>query len=195
MKLTEKKRQNIIEAAIEEFRQQGFLGAKTTQIAKRAGVSSRTLYKHFESKEELFRAISQIMIERNSIMAPVPYDPTRDLKEQLVEALNRYVEVITEPVAIGLNRMVISELLRDLERSRAFFTEFETHDYPVTQLLSQAMEAGAIRHADVTMAANQLLGLVKSFFFWPEFLLGEQQDLTGAMEDCVDMFLAHYLIK
>ena len=38
MKLTEKKRWSIIEAAIEEFREQGFLGAKTTRIAKRAGV-------------------------------------------------------------------------------------------------------------------------------------------------------------
>ena len=192
MKLTEKKRQNIIEAAIAEFRSQGFLGAKTTQIAKRAGVSSRTLYNHFESKEELFRAISQIMIERNSVMGPVSYDPTRDLKAQLVEALERYVEVITEPEAIGLNRMVISELLRDLDRSRTFFAEFETHDYPITQMLSEAMDAGALRRSDIRLAANQLLGLVKSFFFWPEFLLGEKQNVSGVMEDCVEMFLAHY---
>ena len=192
MKLTEKKRQNIIEAAIAEFRSQGFLGAKTTQIAKRAGVSSRTLYNHFESKEELFRAISQIMIERNSVMGPVSYDPTQDLKAQLVEALERYVEVITEPEAIGLNRMVISELLRDLDRSRTFFAEFETHDYPITQMLSEAMDAGALRRSDIRLAANQLLGLVKSFFFWPEFLLGEKQNVSGVMEDCVEMFLAHY---
>ncbi len=192
MKLTEKKRESIIEAAIEEFREQGFLGAKTTRIAKRAGVSSRTLYNHFKSKEDLFKAISRIMIERNTAMEPVEYDPERPLEAQLVDALERYVGVITEEKAIGLNRMVISELLRDLERSRTFFAEMATHDYPITELIKDAMEAGALRQADPKFAASQLLGLVKNFFFWPEFLLGEKLATKGAMQDCVLMFLAHY---
>ena len=192
MKLTEKKRKSIIEAAIEEFREQGFLGAKTTRIAKRAGVSSRTLYNHFESKEELFKAIAAIMVERNTAMEQVAYNPNQPLDKQLVNALERYVAVITETEVIGLNRMVISELLRDLQRSRAFFAEMATHDYPITQLIKEAMEAGALRHADPIFAANQLLGLVKTFFFWPEFLLGEKQKVDGIMQDCVAMFLSHY---
>ncbi|NER19527.1 MAG: TetR/AcrR family transcriptional regulator [Symploca sp. SIO1C2] len=192
MKLTEKKRKNIIEAAIEEFREQGFLGANTTRIAKRAGVSSRTLYNHFESKEELFKAISQIMIERNTAMKPVAYNPDQPLNQQLVDALERYVAVITEAEVMGLNRMVISELLRDLERSRAFFAEMVTHDYPITQLIKDAMEAGALRPAEPEYAASQLLGLVKNFFFWPEFLLGEKLASEGVMQDCVAMFLSHY---
>jgi len=192
MKLTEKKRKNIIEAAIEEFREQGFLGANTTRIAKRAGVSSRTLYNHFESKEELFKAISQIMIERNTAMEPVTYDPDQPLDTQLVDALERYVAVITEAEAMGLNRMVMSELLRDLERSRAFFAEMATHDYPITQLIKDAMAAGALRPVDPEYAASQLLGLVKNFFFWPEFLLGEKLTPEGVMQDCVAMFLSHY---
>lgn len=192
MKLTEKKRKDIIEAAIEEFRENGFLAAKTTNIAKRAAVSSRTLYNHFETKEALFDEITKIMLARNEAMAPVAYDPGRDLSEQLIEALERYVAVITEPEAIGLNRMVISEFLRDLDRSRAFFAETATHDYPVTELVAGAMEAGALRKADPTFATGQLLGLVKNFFFWPEFLLGEKQDMNGVMQDCVAMFIAHY---
>lgn len=192
MKLTEIKRKNIIDAAIAEFREQGFLGANTTRIAKRAGVSSRTLYNHFESKEELFHAITEIMIARNSAMAPVDYDPDRLLSEQLIDALERYVAVITDEEAIGLNRMVISEFLRDLDRSRAFFAETAAHDYPVTKLIADAMDAGALRKADPNYAAGQLLALVKNFFFWPEFLLGEKQEANGVMKDCVAMFLCYY---
>lgn len=192
MKLTEIKRKNILDAAIEEFREQGFLGAKTTSIAKRANVSSRTLYNHFESKEALFEAISQIMIEQNSRMEPVPYDPDRDLADQLKDALWRYVEVITEETALGLNRMVISELIRDLDRSRQFFAETVAHDYPMRRLIAEAMEAGAIRKADPALATNQLLALVKNFFFWPEFFLGESPTPKDVMDDCIAMFLAHY---
>lgn len=192
VKRTEKKRKDIIDAAIEEFREQGFLGAKTTAITKRANVSSRTLYNHFDSKEALFEAISDIMIAQNGSMPPVPYDPARDFPEQLEDALWRYVGVITEETAIGLNRMVISELIRDLDRSRQFFAETEAHDYPVTTLISEAMDAGVLRKSDPTLATNQLLALVKSFFFWPEFFLGETPTPKEVMEDCIAMFLAHY---
>lgn len=192
MKLTDKKRQNIIEAAISEFRENGFLVAKTTQIAKRAGVSSRTLYNHFETKEALFDAITEILIARNSAMDPVSYDASRDLSEQLTEALRRYVVVITDPEAIGLNRMVISEFLRDLDRSRRFFAETASHDYPVTQLVTEAMKAGALRQADPVFATGQLLAMVKNFYFWPEFLLGEAQPAEGILEECVAMFMAYY---
>lgn len=192
MKRTEKKRKDIIDAAIEEFREQGFLGAKTTTIAKNANVSSRTLYNHFESKEALFEAISEIMIERNWSMEPVPYDPDRDFVEQLKDALWRYIEVITEETALGLNRMVISELIRDLDRSRQFFTESATHDYPITRLISEAMDAGVIRQADASLATNQLLALAKNFFFWPEFFLGEKPTPKAVLDDCIAMFLAHY---
>lgn len=192
MKRTEKKRKDIIDAAIDEFREQGFLGAKTTSIAKKANVSSRTLYKHFESKEALFDAISDIMLEQNRSMEPVAYDPDRDFVEQLKDALWRYIEVITEETAIGLNRMVLSELIRNLDRSRSFFTETETHDYPMTRLIGEAMEAGVIRKADPAFATNQLLALAKNFFFWPEFFLGENPTPRDVMDDCIVMFLAHY---
>ena len=195
MKRTEKKRKDIIDAAIDEFKEQGFLGAKTTSIAKKANVSSRTLYNHFESKEALFDAISEIMLEQNRSMEPVVYDPDRDFGEQLKDALWRYVEVITEETAIGLNRMVLSELIRDLDRSQRFFTETESHDYPMTRLIREAMDAGVIRKADPVFATNQLLGLVKNFFFWPEFFLGENPTPKDVMDDCISMFLAHYNLE
>lgn len=170
-------------------------GAKTTSIAKKANVSSRTLYNHFESKEALFEAISQIMIERNWSMEPVAYDPDRDFVEQLKEALWRYVGVITDETAIGLNRMVISELIRDLDRSRQFFSESEAHDYPITRLISEAMDAGVIRKADPGFATSQLLALVKNFYFWPEFFLGESPTPKEVLDDCIAMFLTHYKRK
>ncbi|GAA6159116.1 MULTISPECIES: TetR/AcrR family transcriptional regulator [Ruegeria] len=192
MKRTEKKRKDIIDAAIDEFKEQGFLGAKTTSIAKKANVSSRTLYNHFESKEALFDAISEIMLEQNRSMEPVSYDPERDFVEQLRDALWKYIAIITEETAIGLNRMVLSELIRDLDRSRSFFTETETHDYPMTRLIEEAMDAGVIRKADPVFATNQLLALAKNFFFWPEFFLGENPTPREIMDDCIAMFLAHY---
>lgn len=77
MTLTERKRRSIVDAAIDEFGEHGFNGANMARIAQRAEVSSRTLYKHFESKDVLFDAISGLIIARNQAMRPFPYDPAR----------------------------------------------------------------------------------------------------------------------
>ena len=100
--------------------------------------------------------------------------------------------MITEETALGLNRMVVSELIRDLDRSRQFFTATEAHDYPITGLINGAMEAGMIRKADPGFATSQLLALIKNFFFWPEFFLGENPIPRDVLDDCVSMFMAHY---
>ncbi|MCR5057021.1 MAG: TetR/AcrR family transcriptional regulator [Clostridiales bacterium] len=47
----------IMKAAFEEFRTHGFPDASMRRIASAAGMSASGLYKHFESKEEMFSAL------------------------------------------------------------------------------------------------------------------------------------------
>src|SRR5690606_882915 len=56
-RLTDRKREAIIQAAIAEFRAHGFDITSMDKIAATAGVSKRTVYNHFPSKEELFAEI------------------------------------------------------------------------------------------------------------------------------------------
>lgn len=49
--------ENIIQAAMEEFSDKGFLGASLRQIVKKAGVTTGAFYGYFSSKEALFTAI------------------------------------------------------------------------------------------------------------------------------------------
>jgi TetR/AcrR family transcriptional regulator of autoinduction and epiphytic fitness len=56
-RLTDRKRQAIIEAAIDEFRTAGYETTSMDRIAARAEVSKRTIYNHFPSKEVLFAEI------------------------------------------------------------------------------------------------------------------------------------------
>ncbi len=47
----------IIRAASEEFSEQGFQGARTERIARRAGVNKAALYYHLGGKETLYNAV------------------------------------------------------------------------------------------------------------------------------------------
>ncbi|HEY0618876.1 MAG TPA: TetR/AcrR family transcriptional regulator, partial [Kribbella sp.] len=51
------KRQQILEAALTAFLENGYVGASMDQVAATASVSKQTVYKQFEDKEHLFHAI------------------------------------------------------------------------------------------------------------------------------------------
>ena len=197
MKLTEKKRKDILDAAIREFREQGFPAARVNRIAELAEVSKRTLYKHFESKEVLFQAITDILLEQIAATPKLRYRPDAPLRDQLTGAVRDYVTHLTGEHYMGLNRLVMSELLRDQELAQAFFARAAMQDGPIQALISEAMQAGALRQAEPGFAAGQLLSMVKHFLVWPLFLMGAKadQDAEAVISDCVEMFLAHYAAK
>jgi TetR/AcrR family transcriptional regulator of autoinduction and epiphytic fitness len=197
MKLTEKKRKDILDAAIREFREQGFPAARVNRIAELAEVSKRTLYKHFDSKEVLFQAITDILLEQIAATPKLRYLPDLPLREQLIPAVRDYVGHLTGDQYMGLNRLVMSELLRDQELAQAFFAKAAMQDSPISGLIGEAMQAGALREAEAGFAAGQLLSMVKHFLVWPQFLMGAKTEVDpdAVIADCVDMFLAHYSPK
>lgn len=193
MKLTERKRQSIIDAAIDEFREQGFLGANVTRIAKQAQVSIRTLYKHFETKEELFEVICDIMLEENSTKPLAHYDPSRELEDQLIESVTDYARDFESNDYIGLKRIVFSEFLRNQHRASTFFEKASAYEFPVENLVKEAIDAGELRKVDYKYVTNQLLGLIKTFLFWPTLLTGnKQREPEQIIADSVKMFLSYY---
>ncbi|WP_159965281.1 TetR/AcrR family transcriptional regulator [Profundibacterium mesophilum] len=194
MKLIEKKRKDILDAAIREFREQGFPAARVNRIAELAEVSKRTLYKHFESKEVLFQAITDILLEEIAATPKLRYLPGAPLRGQLFSAVQDYVGHLTGEEYMGLNRLVMSELLRDQDLAQAFFARAAMQDGPIQALIAEAMQAGALRQGDPGFAAGQLLSMVKHFLVWPQFLMGAKAgvDADAVIADCIDMVLAHY---
>ena len=55
LKLTDRKRQAVVDAAIAEFRASGFEATSMDKIAATAGVSKRTVYNHFPVKTNCSR--------------------------------------------------------------------------------------------------------------------------------------------
>ena len=66
------KREEILQAAEEEFARNGYEGANISRIAKRVGVTHVLLYYHFQNKENLFCEVLQRKIEQfiQSVLPP-----------------------------------------------------------------------------------------------------------------------------
>ncbi len=57
-KSKEVRREEILDAALQEFAERGFHGASTEDIARRAGISQPYVFRLFGTKKELFRAVT-----------------------------------------------------------------------------------------------------------------------------------------
>jgi AcrR family transcriptional regulator len=53
------KRKLIVEAALRSFLDEGYAESSVNRIAAEAGVSIKTLYRHFDSKDDLFSAVME----------------------------------------------------------------------------------------------------------------------------------------
>ena len=59
----ERTRGRIVEAAVREFAEKGFAGARVESIGRGAGVNKQLLYHYFGGKEDLFREVVERKIE------------------------------------------------------------------------------------------------------------------------------------
>ncbi len=72
------KKEDILQAAEEEFARNGYEGANISRIAKRVGVTHVLLYYHFQNKENLFTEVLQRKIEQ-FIQSVLPPEGTENL--------------------------------------------------------------------------------------------------------------------
>jgi len=198
-RLTDRKREAIVQAAIAEFRENGFAGTSMDRVAAAADVSKRTVYNHFPSKDELFEAILAQMWEHSHAQAEIRYDAGRPLRAQLLAVLEQKMQMLDDASFIDLSRVAMAELMHTPERARALVDRLSEKEEGLPQWLRAAQQHGRLRAGvDAHYAAHQLHGMVKSFAFWPQLAMG-QPPLAPALrqqvlEDAVDMFLGFYAV-
>ena len=195
LKLTDRKRQAIVEAAIAEFRASGFESTSMDKIAATAGVSKRTVYNHFPSKDELFEQILHELWNSTAAMGPAPYDPARPLREQLMELLSKKMALLQDDYFLDLARVAIAEAIHSPQRAQEMVARLSVKEEAVTSWLRAAQADGKFSKADPFIVSQMLQGQLKTFAFWPQVTMG-QPALDAAMqkqvvESTVEMFLAY----
>lgn len=192
--LSEEKRAQIVDAAVEEFLERGFAAASMDRIAGRAGVSKRTVYKHFAGKEALFHAILEQMAERVAQALDLAYRRGRPIEEQLRALGWAEGRLLLSPDFMRLARVTLGETLRD--RKLAAQTDAKMQQFCTFQtFIADAQADGALKPADPAVAAEQFLAMIKARAFWPVIFSGvclSEAEMGKAIDDAVAMFLAGY---
>jgi len=195
-RLTDRKREAIIQAAIAEFRAHGFEITSMDKIAATAGVSKRTVYNHFPSKEELFAEILNQLWARIIAEPSVSYDREQPLHEQLRLMLREKVQMMADENFLTLARVAIAATIHSPERAQNMIERMGEREEGLTVWIRAAQADGRLKPVDPEFAAHQVQGLLKAFAFWPQISLGraalDPDAQNTVAESALEMFLARY---
>ena len=196
MKLSEKKRIALIEAAQQEFIEHGFSGANMDRVCERAGTSKRTLYRHFESKDVLFIESIQAVMEIQRARLQFQYSPEESIEAQLRTYLLAKLDSMYEDFGLPLAKMVISEFMRTPKLVENYLHQLQSQDEQLEKWFSEAIDDQKIKNLNPAMMSNMLMCLLKGNFLWPQLIANHKvpnlEQRKKSIEDILTLFLDGY---
>jgi len=196
LRLADRKREAIVQAAIVEFRTNGFDITSMDKIAATAGVSKRTVYNHFPSKEELFAEILNKLWTSISTQQDTIYRSDLPLREQLEVLLRAKLHMLADNNLLDLARVAIAATIHSPERAQDMVARLGEREESLTVWIRAAQADGRLKPVDPCFAAQQVPGLIKAFAFWPQISMNQPvlspEMQTTVVASAMDMFLACY---
>lgn len=154
--------QLILEAAEQEFFAKGFSGARTTVIAKKAGVTHAMLHYYFRTKEQLFEQIIQKNISTLAQAVIVAMgNPDMPFVERLKSGIASHFDLIEANPQ--LPRFFLNEVLSRPEHYHILYARIKEIGEKLFANLQreadEAVERGEIERVDVRMLFISILSL------------------------------------
>ncbi|WP_245986864.1 TetR/AcrR family transcriptional regulator [Azospirillum thermophilum] len=187
----------ILEAAGALFLENGYGAVSMDAVAKRANVSKATLYAHFGSKDELFRAM--MARECATLLTASTWEEARSLPiaDGLRLVGERFVTFVTSPKALAGHRVILGEAHRFPELSRAFFEAGPAHTIRLfTGIMQEAQRRDELSITDPALAAEQFLALIKANMHMKLLLCvterPTQEEIRHYVNAAVELFVKGY---
>jgi TetR/AcrR family transcriptional regulator of autoinduction and epiphytic fitness len=190
------KHQAILDAAAAEFRAHGFQGTSMDRISERAQVSKRTVYNHFPSKDDLFRAILSDVWTRGLSATNIEFRGDVGLEEQLTEIARAEMDYLSQEEFLELARALMAASIQAPELARSTLEELGELDSGIVAWVRAANEHGVLAVTDAEMAGHQFKALIKAFAFWPQVMMGQPplnaDETETVIASAIEVFLAAY---
>ena len=190
---TSLKRKAIMEGAVKVFTKNGFDASSMDHIAEVAGVSKRTVYNHFPSKEILFQAIVADFLKQRDEIKPIRYASVLSLEEQLKEFAKAELFLINDPVRRGLSKLFTSVFLMDIDFGKKTRSQFEPHKAFVIWLNS-AKEDQKLNFQSPELAARIFYGMVEGCLTYSALFTdgASLKNADSLLDEIISTFLSRY---
>lgn len=149
-------KQQILNAAEEEFAKHGLSGARTDAIATRAGVAPRMIYYYFQSKEGLYQAVLQRpATEFQEVLGQLNLEQLPAL-----EALRAFLQTT---IAYEISHRYRGMLLfQEANQNQGKYFQLTNWQQPIaylTGILERGMAEGSFRQLEPYMTTLTIIGV------------------------------------
>ena len=191
---TSKKRVSILTAATQVFIAEGYDNAGMDRIAEAAGASKRTVYNHFQSKDELFAEVLNQFMNEAFALKQIAYAPQAPLADQLGKFADAKMAVAENPTWLGLMKVTTGVFLRNPQWAREIMAKVVEKEDSLVAWLNAAVADGRLSVADPVLAANAFWAMIGGAFFWPAVFNTpmDENEAVPMKEALIDMFLTKY---
>ena len=192
--LSERKRQAIHAAGTAVFLERGYEAASMDQIATEAQVSKQTIYNHFHSKDELFKAIITDMT--TELAFPLSMTKAAETTpQQLLRSFAReFLKLMLQPSSLALYRLIVAEAVRFPELGDALYKAGAGNLLRrLTDYLDWETRAGRLTVEEPEMAAELLIGMLTGLLQF-RALLGTGGLTDAELERRATVVIANFLM-
>jgi len=159
------RRQQILEAAVRIFYEQGYEAASLRDLAERVGINKATVYHYFESKEDiLYHIVDRVggeLLEgvREAFEAG---GPPLEMLERMIRFQIGYMEHHVEEIKVLVEekKSLRPDLYKHVRRTEAEILRL------YKEVLERCVRAGRVRPVHITTAAFGILGQINWFYHW-----------------------------
>ncbi len=163
----DKRREQILQTAVNLFSQRGFKGTTTKEIARAAGVSEAMVFRHFATKDELYGAILDNKGCADGVRR-FPWEANEKLQEAIkrkddfavfyniaFDALNKH------QADVGFMRLLFYSALEEHVLAERFFHDFIEKVYEfIGSYVAMRQRDGALRELNPRIAVRAFLGML-----------------------------------
>ena len=193
-------RKLLVEAARQEFQANGYAGTCINDVAQRAGVSTKTMYRLIPNKADLLARVISDTIGRFMIDFDAKALDGLPLAEAIERMLIGYGSLTLSDEAIAMNRLVIRECGQFPEVATAFYKAAILHTTRVmADWLHRQCERGLIALKDPHVAAEMLRGMMamdpQRAVMLGQRLAPGREEIVARAKQCTRLFLRGCSVK
>lgn len=162
----DKRREQILQTAVNLFSHRGFSGTTTKEIARAAGVSEAMVFRHFSTKSELYDAILGNKACHDGIRFPWDENPILQNaiknKDDFAVFFNFALNALTKQQEDeNFMRLLFYSALEEHELAERFFSEFVARLYEfIGDYVKTRQEDGAMREINPRLVVRAFLGMM-----------------------------------
>jgi len=189
-------KQRILEVSIELFAKYGFKDVTMRQIAKEVGIKASSLYKHYESKEDILNNIFALFKEKLT-QTEMRMPDFKSPSEYFTLAYEQFKQVMWESDVLKIAKIITREQQHSQSVREFMVRELVEKPNQITTYVFDIMaKQGLIRETDTRVLAEEYNAYIVYLYFEQNFLYDSPSlDVIDKKMKQHNEFFARYVLK